>query len=91
MTRHPAAHAASAHPPARHDDPAGIVAERYLALGVQARQISKFYEVLAVPSGRDHSADLLPLHHKQTQDKRFAGFGQLVNFLQGYLQQRIDR
>jgi aminoglycoside phosphotransferase (APT) family kinase protein len=30
-------------------------------------------------------------YHGQTQDKRFAGFGQLVNFLEGYLQQRITR
>lgn len=28
--------------------------------------------------------------HGQTQDKRFASFGQLVNFLEGHLQQRID-
>lgn len=28
--------------------------------------------------------------HGQTQDKRFAGFGQLVNFLEGHLQRKID-
>lgn len=66
--------------------------ERYLALSGLKPDNFKFYEVF----GLFRLVVIIQqiyyrFYHKQTQDKRFAGFGQLVNFLQGYLQQRIDR